>query len=254
MIDEPLISIIITYYNKKLFIDQTLQSILNQSYKNYEIIFVFDDNNKVDLKYIRKKLSKFKKKKLILNKKNLGAAKSRNIGIKNSRGDYIAFIDSDDKWKKNKLYNQLKFMKNNSLVFSFTSYSLIDEKDKFIKERNVCMDADYESLMKSNYIGLNTVMVSREIKSFLNFPKLRTQEDFALWLRLARKKIKLSHLKTNLSYWRKTKNSLSSNPIHKIIDAFKLYYKYEKKNFLFSIYSVIVLSYNKIHNNYFLKN
>jgi len=62
MIDEPLISIIITYYNKKLFIDQTLQSILNQSYKNYEIIFVFDDNNKADLKYIRKKLSKFKKK------------------------------------------------------------------------------------------------------------------------------------------------------------------------------------------------
>ena len=95
---EPFVFIIINYYKKKFFLKETLQSILNQSYKNYEIIFVFDDEDKKDLKFVKQNLSKFKKK-LIVNK-NLGVAKSRNIALKNSKGSYIAFIDADDLWKK----------------------------------------------------------------------------------------------------------------------------------------------------------
>ena len=248
---EPFISVIITYYKKKLFLRETLQSILNQSYKNYEIIFVFDDEDKKDLKFVRQNLLNFKKKKLIVNKKNLGVAKSRNIALKNSKGSYIAFIDADDLWKKNKLKNQIKFMKKTSCDFSFTSYSIVNEKKNIIKERNVFFDADYQSLIKSNYIGLNTVVANKKILRHLSFPNLRTQEDFAVWLKLCRKGIKLRHLSENLSCWRKTENSLSSNTLIKIFDAFKLFYYYEKKNFIFSIYSVIVLSYNKLLKNYF---
>ena len=91
-----LISIIITYYKKKKFINQTIQSILNQSYKNFELILVYDDNNRDELKYIRKLLGNIKRKKIIINSKNLGVAKSRNIAIKRSKGTYLAFIDSDD--------------------------------------------------------------------------------------------------------------------------------------------------------------
>ena len=116
---------------------ETLLSIFKQSYKNYEIIFVFDDEEKKDLKFVKQNLLKFKKKKLIINKKNLGVAKSRNIALKNSKGSYIAFIDADDLWKKNKLKNQIKFMKKTSCDFSFTSYSIVDEKNILIKERNV---------------------------------------------------------------------------------------------------------------------
>ena len=243
---KPLISIIITYYKKKIYLKNTIKSILDQTYKNYELIFVYDDTNLEDLKYIKSLISKFKKKRLIINKKNLGVAKSRNIGVKFCKGSYIAFIDSDDLWNKNKLSKQLDFMQKNSYLFSFTSYMEVNEEGNFIRERKVYRDANYTNLYRSNFIGLSTVMINKKIFSKINFPILNTQEDFALWLKLARQGIKLKHFKNSLSSWRNTKNSLSSNVIRKFNDAFKLYYFYEKKNFIFSIYSVLVLSYNKL--------
>tara|TARA_B100000767_G_C19746667_1_gene528854 strand:+ start:1255 stop:2007 length:753 start_codon:yes stop_codon:yes gene_type:complete len=243
---KPLISIVITYYKKKFFLDKTLKSILKQTYNNYEIVFIYDDKDLKDLKYVNKLLLRFKKSRLIINKKNLGVANSRNIAIKYCKGSYLAFIDSDDLWKKNKLSNQLNFMQKNSHLFSFTSYSVISEKGKIIKKRKVFQDANYYNLYWSNFIGLSTVMVSKKIFTKIYFPNLTTQEDFALWLKLIRQGVKLKHFKQTLSFWRKTKNSLSSNIIRKFKDAFKLYYLYEKKNFIFSIYSVLVLSYNKL--------
>tara|TARA_B100001057_G_scaffold476121_1_gene543676 strand:- start:5574 stop:6323 length:750 start_codon:yes stop_codon:yes gene_type:complete len=243
---KPLISIVITYFKKRKYIKQTLDSISNQTYKNYEIIFIYDDINREDHNFIKNLLSKFKKKKLIFNKFNLGAANSRNKGINLSKGSYIAFIDSDDTWKKNKLKEQLDYMKKNQYHFCFTSYEVIDENNRVIKKKRVLSDAFYLDLYNSNFIGLSTVMIDKKIINRMRFPNLKTQEDFALWLFLLRKGFKLRHFKRNLSTWRKTKNSLSSNIIQKLQDAFKLYYFYENKNFIFAIYSVMVLSYNKL--------
>jgi teichuronic acid biosynthesis glycosyltransferase TuaG len=243
---KPLVSVIVTYYKKKNFINKTLNSVLNQTYKNYELILVYDDENKMELQFIKNILSRFKKKKLIINKKNLGVAKSRNIAMKKSKGVYVAFIDSDDLWKKKKLSKQVSFMQKNKCYFSFTSYELINEENRLIGKREVFSDANYRDLYKSNTIGLNTVMMHKSLFQNFFFPNLKTQEDFALWLKLLRKGVKLKHLNQKLSYWKKTKNSLSSNFFQKISDAFKLYYIYEKKNFIFSIYSVIILSINKL--------
>ena len=243
---KPHISIIITYFNKRRFIKKTLNSIFSQSYKNYELIFVYDDSNYEDLKYLKPYLKVFKNKKIIINKKNLGVARSRNKALAKCKGNYIAFIDSDDIWKKTKLIKQLKFMKKKSSNFSFTSYNVINEQNKFIKKRIVTMDPTYEKLQKKNIIGLSTVMFSRKIIKDINFPNLKTQEDFALWLCLIKKGHKLSHINDLLSSWRKSNDSLSSNNLQKIIDAFKLYYIHQNKNLLLSIYSVIVLGYNKL--------
>ena len=243
---ESLISIVVTYYKKKKFIKKTLNSILRQNYNKFEIIFVYDDNDKKDLKYIKDILKPFKTKKLIINSNNLGVAKSRNLAIKYCKGRYIAFIDSDDLWKKNKLQHQYNFMKKKSSLFTFTSYDVINENDKIIKSRKVNLDADYNKLSKSNFIGLSTVMIDKKLFSKIVFPNLKTQEDFALWLSLIRAGIKLNHIKKTLSFWRKTNDSLSSNILYKFRDAFKLFYNYENKNLINSIFSVLVLSYNKI--------
>tara|TARA_B100000401_G_C52751350_1_gene693385 strand:- start:491 stop:1237 length:747 start_codon:yes stop_codon:yes gene_type:complete len=243
---KPYISVIITYFNKRRFIKKTLDSIFFQSFKNYELIFVYDDSNYEDLKYIKPYLKAFKNTKIIINKKNLGVARSRNKALAKCKGNYIAFIDSDDTWKKTKLMKQLKFMKKKSSNFSFTSYNVIDEQNKFIKKRIVTMDPTYEKLQKKNIIGLSTVMINRIIIKDINFPNLKTQEDFALWLSLIKKGHKLSHINDSLSSWRKCNDSLSSNNLQKIIDAFKLYYIHQNKNLLLSIYSVIVLGYNKL--------
>lgn len=242
---NKLISIIITYYKKKSYIKDTFKSILNQKYKNYEIIFIYDDENKGDLSYIEKLLSKFKKKKIIINKKNFGVAKSRNIAVKFCKGEYIAFLDSDDIWQRNKLYDQINFMKKNRAQFSFTSYNMIDSNNKIIGTRKALQDANYSNLYKSNFIGLSTVMINKKMFSEIRFPNLKTQEDFALWLNLLRKGFKLTHFNKNLSAWRRTENSLSSGVFQKLKDAFKLYYNLENKNFIFAIYSVMILSYNK---------
>ena len=246
---KPLVSIIITYFDKKKYIKKTFNSIFDQTYKNYELIFVYDDPNKDDLQLIKELLKRFKKKKLILNKKNLGVAKSRNLALRACSGAFVAFIDADDIWKKNKLTNQINFMINKFSDLSFTSYGIIDEKNKLLGVRKVTVDANYKKIYRSNFIGLSTVIINRKkIKKF-KFPNLNTQEDFALWLTLLRKGYSLNHLNSVLSYWRKTENSLSSNNLQKITDAFKLYYSIENKNFIFSIYSVLVLSYYKLKNN-----
>ena len=242
----PLVSVVITYFKKKKFIRKTLNSISNQTYKNYELVFVYDDNDKKDLNFIKEAISKFKRKKLIINKRNFGVSKSRNIGIRSSKGSYIAFIDSDDIWKKNKLLEQLNFMKNKSYVFTFTSFDIVNENNKTISHRNVINDATYSELYKSNFIGLSTVIVNKKVFPKLKFPNLKTQEDFALWLYLLRNGFKLRHFNKNLSCWKRTSNSLSSNSFQKLKDAFKLYYYLENKNFIFAIYSVMILTYNKL--------
>ena len=241
-----LISIIITYYKKKTYLEKTLKSIKKQNYKNYEIIFVYDDSDLSDLKFVKKKLEIFKRKKLIINKKNIGVAKSRNIAIKFSKGIYLAFLDADDLWKKNKLSYQVEIMKKKSSFFSFTSYDIIDKNEKFLKKRKVDEDGNYKNLYGSNFIGLSTVMIHKKLYKKFFFPDLKTQEDFALWLEIAKYGYELKHIKKTLTLWRKSSNSLSSNIFRKLIDAFKLYNFYQNKNFVFSIYSVLVLSINKL--------
>ena len=130
---NPLVSVVITYFKKKNYIKKTLNSVFSQSYKNFELIFVYDDANISDFQFIKKLLFKFKKKKIIINKRNIGVSKSRNKALNYCNGQYIALIDSDDIWKKNKLNKQILFMEKNSTYFSFTSYNIIDAEIFHIK-------------------------------------------------------------------------------------------------------------------------
>ena len=110
------ISIIIPYFKKKEFFKRTIRSLQKQSYRNFEVILIYDDNDKSDLKFINYSMKKIKNKKIIINKKNLGAGISRNIGIKKSQGKFIAFLDADDIWHKDKIKKQINFMKQ---IFHF---------------------------------------------------------------------------------------------------------------------------------------
>ena len=120
------VSIIIPYYKKKKFILKTLNSIYQQSFTNYETLIIYDDENLEDLKFLKTITKNKKNTKIIKNKKNIGAGLSRNVGIANAKGEYIAFIDADDIWEKNKLKFQIDLMKYNKLDFTHTSYNIID--------------------------------------------------------------------------------------------------------------------------------
>jgi len=251
---KPLISIIIPYFQKRDFIKKTIKSVLSQTYKNYEVILVYDDVNKKDLTFIYDIFKKIKKKKIIINKKNIGVGKSRNKGIKYAKGSYIAFLDADDIWKKNKLSYQIDIFEKKNVDLVYSEYSTIDELDNVLLKKKISAQINYSKLLKSCEIGLSTVLIKSKILKKNNFPNLNTQEDFALWLKLLRLNYKFYPLKKDLSYWRNVRNSLSSNTIQKIIDAFVLFYRYENMNFLFSIFSVLVLSFNKIKLKLIQKN
>ena len=244
-----LVSVIIPYCKKIKYIDYAINSVLNQTLRNFEVILIHDDPGNADLKYLIKLKNKDKRIQIIKNQQNIGPGFSRNKGIKKAKGKYIAFLDSDDKWKKKKLEKQIMFMQKNNIDFSYTSYNQIDGFGKKIKTIIAPKNQTYNYLLKDCKIGLSTVILK---KKFLNknfkFPKLKTKEDLCLWLKLS-KKIELVGYSKVLSDWRKLDNSLSSNTTQKLLDGFRLYYKYEGFNFLKSIYYLMLLSLNFIKKN-----
>tara|TARA_B100000767_G_scaffold261955_1_gene274128 strand:+ start:1384 stop:2142 length:759 start_codon:yes stop_codon:yes gene_type:complete len=236
------VSIIIPYYKKKKYFKKTITSALNQSFKDFEILIVFDEGSNKNLEFIRLISKKDKRIKLIINKKNLGAGMSRNIGIRQSKGKFIAFLDADDIWHKDKLKKQLKFMHNTKSIASHTSYQIINENGKVISERPA-KKLNYKKLLNSCDIGLSTVIIKKSLfKNNILFPNLKTKEDYVLWLKVSKKGVTFEAIKNNLTKWRSSKLSLSSSTIQKIKDAYLVYSRYEKLGVLISLYRVLILS------------
>ena len=247
---SDLVSIIIPYYRKKPFFEKTIDSINSQTYKNFEIILIYDDNNRSDLLFVKKVLKKIKNKKIIVNKKNLGVGISRNRGINKSKGKFLSFIDADDVWNRDKLKKQIKFMKKNSLDFSYSDYSIINEKGILIKKIKSPKTIKFKNLLFSCDIALSSVTIRSKLLRSEKFSNIKTKEDYLLWLKLSQKNIKMMGIRENLIFWRKTNNSLSSSIVQKFKDAFLVYNKYLKLNFLVSIVLIFFLSINSIIKRY----
>tara|TARA_B110000977_G_scaffold201338_1_gene295426 strand:- start:6629 stop:7384 length:756 start_codon:yes stop_codon:yes gene_type:complete len=241
-----LISIILPYHKKRNFIDQTIRSILSQSYKKFELIIIYDDSDKTDLFFLKKLIKNNSKIKIVVNKNNIGAGRSRNIGLLKSKGRYICFIDADDIWTKNKLRIQINFMKKNKLLISCTSYKVINEQNKIISHRKSYKSLSYTTLLRDCSIGLSTVMLDSSIlKNKLKFANLKTKEDFVLWLKIS-KTTNIVGIGQFLSYWRDTKNSLSKNIVQKIFDGYRVYRIHMDMSIAKSIYFLIFLSINHL--------
>ena len=240
-----LVSVIIPYHKKKNFIKETINSIKNQTYKNLEIIIIYDDEDYSDLEYIKKIMKSDRRIKLIVNKKILGAGKSRNLGIKKAKGTYLAFLDADDLWKKNKIQSQLSYMYQNKFDVSHTTYEILKKNQKYKKLMHARTFKNYQELLPSCDIGLSTVILKRRvITKKCKFSELKTKEDFVLWLLILKKNIPIGGYDKNLMTWRKLDNSLSSSIIQKFKDGFRVYNEYMKFNFLKSIFYLLILSVN----------
>ena len=248
---KGLVSIIIPYYKKKKFFKKTFISAVNQSYKNIEIIIIYDDNSKSELKFIKKIVQNKKNTKVLVNSRNIGAGLSRNRGIKKSKGEYLAFLDADDLWKKNKLQKQIRFMNTNKIDASFTGYQIMDEKNNIFGSRISKKKISYNNLIYSCDIGLSTVVIRKQKLINLNcyFPSLKTKEDYLLWLKLSKKGLIFYGISNTLSYWKKTTNSLSSNVLQKMSDGFKVYFIYLNFSFFKSLFHLFILSINYLRKN-----
>ena len=238
------VSVIMPYYKNRKYVKKSILSVLNQSFKNLELIIIFDDTNNEDLKFLNSFKKIDKRIKIIKNKKNIGAGLSRNSGIQVSKGKYISFLDSDDFWHKNKLKTQINIMKKKKINISHTSYNIVDVKNKYLSHRTA-HNLRYNDLIHSCNVGLSTVVINKKIlNKNMRFPNLKTKEDYVLWLKLSKRSHKFYGIDKKLVSWRYTPNSLSKSTLQKIKDSIAVYYKFEKMNFLKSIIFTFILSLN----------
>ena len=240
-----LVSVIIPYYKKRKFISETLDSAINQSYKSLEIIIIYDDVNKTDIEFLRNIAKKDNRIKIIENSEKMGAGKSRNIGIERSKGKYIAFLDADDIWHLDKLKKQINFMEQYKYFISHTTYSIINENKDILGKRVAKNFFRLSEILKSCDIGTSTVVLHKNlITQNIKFASLATKEDFVLWLRILKNNVSIYGLNEDLTFWTKSKNSLSSSTFQKLVDGFRVYYNYMNFGFIKSVYYLICLSIN----------
>ena len=238
-----LVSIIVPFYKKKKYVLNSIKSILNQTYKNFEIIIIYDDTKLDDLKYILEIKRLDKRIRVFRNKENKGVGLSRNYGIKKSRGKFIAFLDADDIWHPLKLSTQIEFMINNNFSITHTSYNIINEKNKKVGTR-FAKNLKFSDLIRSCDIGLSTVIIEKKLLDNLYFPNLKTKEDYVLWLQLTKKGYEFKAFDEFLTDWRLAKNSLSSSTFRKLIDGYNVYRKYLEQSILKSLINLLILSLN----------
>lgn len=245
---DELISVIIPVYNVEKYIENTIKSVQAQTYTNWELICVDDcstDNSFFILKELEKKDNRIKVYK---NKQNSGPSKTRNFGIKISKGNYIAFLDSDDTWYKDKLQKQYNFMKINNFDFSFTSYDLSDANGNALKkEVHVPSMINYNELLKNTVISTITVMVLSKYRNDLLMPEEYSNgEDMATWLKLLKKIDYAYGLDEVLSTYRQVRNSLSSGIKNKLTRIWCVYRNIEEISFIKSSYYYIIYIFNVI--------
>ena len=244
---EDLVSIIIPVYNAEKFINDTINTVLNQTYQNYEVIFVNDCSTDNSVNIIKK--YKDKRIKIINNKTNSKAAITRNNGIKEASGRYICFLDADDLWDKEKLQKQVKFMKEKDCAFSFTGYEFADEKGRpngkkvFIPEK-----INYKQALKNTTIWTSTVMFDMDklSKEDIYMPIVDRGQDTATWWKVLKKIDYAYGLNEILSFYRRTNNSLSANKLTALKRTWNLYRNVEHLNIISSFYNFIIYCFNAV--------
>ena len=242
-----LISIITPCYNSNDFISETIDSVINQSYKNWELLIIDDCSTDNSVEIIQKYLEKDSRIKLFINNKNSGAAVSRNLGLLKSSGRFISFIDSDDLWEPLKLEIQINFMLSNNCPISFTNYKLIDEKGVSLnKTIKVVKEIDYYGYLKNTIIGMSTSMIDLTKTENFEFKNIRTRQDTYLWITLLKRGLIAQGLNKTLVNYRVRKDSISANKYKAAKQVWKLYYNFEKLGLLKSIYYFSYYIFNAI--------
>ena len=245
--NEPLVSIITPVYNAEMFLSDTIKSVQNQTYKNWEMLLV-DDCSKDNSAQIIKEFQKYDDRiKYIKLEKNSGASVSRNTGIKNAKGRFIAFVDSDDIWKPEKLEVQVKYMLENNLGFTFTSYRYMKEDGELTnKVAKAPSKINYNGLLKNTIIGCSTVVIDTDIVEYFEMPLVRRGQDTATWLQILRKEKYAYGIDKDLVDYRLVGESLSSNKIIALKRTWNTYRNVEKLGLIKSSYVFCFYVFNAI--------
>jgi len=244
---KALVSIITPLYNSKAFIAETISSVLKQTYTNWELLLIDDCSTDNTLEVVAEFLLKNPNIKLIKNNSNSGAAISRNKGIAEAKGDFIAFLDADDLWKPKKLEKQINFMQTENCEVCFSSYEQIDEAGKPVNKLVKALPVlDYNTLLKTNYIGNLTGIYNAKVLGKIEAPNLRKRQDWLLWLAAIKKSGKpAKSVQESLAYYRVREGSISSNKIELLKHNYLVYRKGLGFSAIKSLYRMLLFLYEQ---------
>jgi len=244
---HKLVSIITPSYNSQRFIKETIDSVLAQSYQDWEMIIVDDCSNDDSVKYIQKLIKDEARIILLSLKKNVGAAQARNKALEVAKGKYIAFLDSDDIWLPEKLEKQLAFMQKNNHVFIFTSYTPISEDGtEEYSAIHVPSEIDYTGYCKNTIIGCLTVIIDKEKTGDFRMPNIKSSHDMALWLLLMKRGFTAYGLDEVLAKYRLVSTSNTSKKYKAAKDVWKVYRELEELSIIKSSWYFMHYGFNAI--------
>lgn len=252
MNNQDLVSIITPAFNCGKYITETIDSVISQTYSNWELIIVNDKSTDNTEEIINKYTKTDSRIRLINLKDNSGAAVARNKALDKANGRFIAFLDSDDMWKKGKLKKQIEFMIENNYGFTFTSYEYIKDKNN-TKDKlfNVPHSLNYSQGLKNTVIGCLTVVIDKNIIGDFRMPLVRRGQDNLTWLLLLKKGHIAYGLNENLADYRRVNGSLSNNKIKALKRQWSNYRNVIKLPLFKCIYYYLFYVLNNIRKYYF---
>lgn len=233
---SELVSIITPTYNAEKFIGETLKSVQNQTYQNWEMILVDDASKDETVKIISDFAEKDSRIKLFKLEKNSGNGFARNIALEKAVGKYIAYLDADDLWFPNKLEKQIEFLKENNLHFTFSFYDCIDEEGNSLNRRvEAPINLTYDELFFCNYVGNLTAIYDADYFGKIVIEATQKRQDWRLWLTILKQIQVTKPVPEPLAFYRIRKDSISSSKFKLIRHNFGVYREFHGFNFVFSV-------------------
>ncbi|MEH6456389.1 MAG: glycosyltransferase family 2 protein [Cocleimonas sp.] len=242
---NKLVSVIMPSYNSKRYIQDAIESVMSQSYGNWEMIIVDDCSTDDSVEFIRRLIDGEGRITLITLDINTGAALARNKAIELAKGQYVAFLDSDDMWAKDKLKIQVNYMLENNSAFSYMAYRVCNEAaSEIIGEIAVPLQLNLQQYLGNTIIGCLTVMLDAEKFNEIKMPNLRSSHDMALWADLLKLIDKADGINIPLSTYRLVETSNTANKWKASMDVWAVYRNHLKLNIFSSSYHFVQYAFN----------
>lgn len=231
---NDLVSIVMPSFRCVQYVSESIRSVQNQTYTNWELLFVDDCSNDGTIPKVLNMSKRDERIKVFQNTKNNGAAVSRNTALYNTKGRWIAFLDSDDLWEPTKLEKQIRFMEKSGYAFSYTNYQEIDENSL---PTGVLVSGPKHVTKAGMYAfcwpGCLTVMYDREKIGLVQIADIKKNNDYAMWLKVCKKADCYLLDECLAKYRRGRSGSISTHGYATLIKwHYRLWHEAEHRNFV----------------------
>lgn len=246
----PLVSIIMPSYNAERYIAQSIESVMAQTYQNWELLITDDGSSDKTVAIVKEYCAKDERINLLESNVHHGPGDTRNMSINRAKGQFIAFIDNDDVWLPEKLEKQIPFMLENGYGFTYTAYDMVDEKGVWKRTVRTAGMLDAQKYMRNTVIGCATVVLNHDVVGEFQMFVNDTSDDMTLWLSLMHRGFNAYPYPEVLMRYRVRKHSASSNKLRTAIDVWKVYRRIEKLPWPKAAVNFICYSFNAVKKHF----